>query len=122
VMKMKITKMSEEVMCQTRSGNKIYWLVTAEMGASNFELRYIEIPPGGKSSYGSHPHEHAVFVVRGKGRIRGIGGELDLYPGLGVFVAGYEEHQWVNESNEESLGFVCVVPKGAEKEAKPPCW
>jgi quercetin dioxygenase-like cupin family protein len=122
VRKMVITAMSDKIMCETRSGNRIYWLVTSEMGAPNFEVRYIEIPPGGKSSYGSHSHEHGVFIVRGRGKIRGKEEEHPLYPGLGVFVPGNEEHQWVNESTVEPFGFICVVPKGAEKEAKPPCF
>ncbi|MEN3186630.1 MAG: cupin domain-containing protein [Atribacterota bacterium] len=119
---MVITDRNAKNMCETRSGNKIYWLVTAEMGAPTFELRYIEIPPGGKSSYGSHPHEHGVFIVEGNGKIVTRNEEHELYPGLGVFVAGGEEHQWVNLSNSQPFGFVCVVPKGAEKEAKPPCF
>ncbi|MGC8778895.1 MAG: cupin domain-containing protein, partial [Candidatus Caldatribacteriaceae bacterium] len=75
-----------------------------------------------KSSYGSHPHEHGVFIVRGKGKIRGKDEEHVLSPGLGVFVPGDEEHQWINESTTEPFGFICVVPRGAEKEAKPPCF
>jgi quercetin dioxygenase-like cupin family protein len=93
---MTTSRLTEDIMCQTKSGNKIYWMITSENGAPSFELRYIEIPPGGKSSKGHHPHEHEVFVP------------------------GDEEHQWINISSEP-FGFVCVVPKGAEAESKPPC-
>jgi quercetin dioxygenase-like cupin family protein len=100
-------------------------MLTAEQGAPNFELRYIELPPGGKSSYGSHPHEHEVFVVQGEGRIKGreMGREYakPFAPGIAVFVPGNEEHQWVNTRSDEPFGFICVVPKGAEAESKPPC-
>ena len=120
------TDINEKIMCKTRSGNKIYWMLTAEQGAPNFELRYIELPPGGKSSYGRHPHEHEVFVVKGEGRIRGKENgreyEKPLSPGVAVFVPGDEEHQWINLRNDEPFGFICVVPKGAEAESKPPCW
>lgn len=115
-----VTTINERIMCTTKSGNRIYWMVTQERGAPNFELRYIEIPPNGKSSYGKHPHEHEVFVVAGEGRIVGIGQEIDLSPGMAVFVAGNEEHQWIN-TGASAFGFVCVVPKGAESESKPPC-
>lgn len=116
-----VSQVDDRVMCKTKSGNKIYWLVTQENGAQNFELRYIEIPPHGKSSYGKHPHEHEVFVVQGTGRIFGVDFDQQLKPGMAVFVPGNEEHQWVNET-AEPFGFVCVVPKGAEAESKPPCW
>jgi quercetin dioxygenase-like cupin family protein len=115
-----VTTIDDKIMCRTKSGNKIYWMLTQENGAPSFELRYIEIPPGGKSSYGSHPHEHEVFVVRGGGRISSGGREELLRPGTAVFVPGNEVHQWVN-TEAEPLGFVCVVPKGAEAESKPPC-
>ena len=111
---------NKRIMCKTGSENSIYWMITSEVGAKNFELRYIEIPPGGKSSYGSHPHEHEVFIVKGKGRITGKGYDKELIPMTAVFVPGYEEHQWINEGNDV-FGFICVVPRGAESESKPPC-
>jgi quercetin dioxygenase-like cupin family protein len=114
-------KLTKDIMCETKSGNKIYWMITTEKGAGDFEMRYIEIPPGGKSSNGHHPHEHEVFIVAGKGIIKGASSESELIPGMGVFVPGDEEHQWINASTVEPFGFICVVPKGAEKESKPPC-
>ncbi len=118
---MYLARLTDDIMCKTPSGNKIYWMLTSEMGAPSFELRYIEIPPGGKSSYGHHPHEHEVFIVRGEGRIKGQDSEKQLTPGTAVFVPGDEEHQWINASATEPFGFICVVPKGAEAESKPPC-
>lgn len=111
----------ERIMCRTKSGNKIYWMLTSEIGAPSYELRYIEVPPGGRTSYGRHPHEHEVFVVRGAGMIRGDYPAKTLAPGMAVFVPGNEDHQFVNSSDTEPLGFVCIVPKGAEHESKPPC-
>jgi quercetin dioxygenase-like cupin family protein len=113
--------LNDEIMCRTGSGNKIYWMLTTENGAGDFELRYIELPPGGRSSYGKHSHEHEVFVVAGRGRIKGTDYEKELLSGTAVLVPGEEEHQWVNASQTEPFGFVCVVPKGAESESKPPC-
>jgi quercetin dioxygenase-like cupin family protein len=95
------TDIDEKTMCRTRSGNNIYWLITQENGAPNFELRYIEIPVGGKSSASSHAHEHEVFVIRGEGKVvgreaNGSSYEKALVPGLAVFIPGDEEHQWLN--------------------------
>lgn len=118
---MYVTNVTRDTMCLTKSGNRIYWLLTSEIGTPNFELRYIEIPPGGQSSLGSHPHEHEVFVVKGKGVAKGPAGETRLKPGMAVFVPGNEIHQWINAGQKEPFGFVCVVPRGAEAESKPPC-
>ena len=62
-----------------------------------------------------------MFVVAGSGRITGDFPDTDLSPGMAVFVPGGETHQWCNTSSTEPFGFVCVVPKGAEAESKPPC-
>lgn len=118
------TKAKPENMCRTGSGNKIYWMLTAEIGAPTFEMRMIEIPEGGKSSNGSHPHEHEVYVVKGEGKVTGVtqGKEYEevLLPGDSVFIPGNEQHQWIN-TGKGDFGFICVVPKGAEAESKPPC-
>ena len=36
---------NENIVSKTSSGKKIYWMLASEIGAPNFELRYIEIPP-----------------------------------------------------------------------------
>jgi quercetin dioxygenase-like cupin family protein len=115
-----ITDLNKDIMCKSASGNSIYWMITSEIGAKNFEMRYIEIPVKGNSSYGSHPHEHEVFIIKGKGVIKGKDSRKELKPNDAVFVLGGEEHQWLNTGNEP-FGFICVVPKGAEAESKPPC-
>ena len=105
---MYMTDKHDDIMCQTKSGNKIYWMLTTEQGAKNFELRYIEIPPGGKSSYGHHLHEHEVFVIQGRGKIKGQYPEKELVPGTAVFVPGDEEHQWINASETDPFGFMII--------------
>jgi quercetin dioxygenase-like cupin family protein len=114
-----ISTIDDKIMGKTGSGNLIYWLIAKENGAKNFEMRYIKIPAGGKSSSGQHPHEHEVFIVKGEGTIKGKNGEKKLVPGLAVFVEGNEEHQWINRSKRKTLEFICVVPAGAEPETKP---
>jgi len=118
---MYITDINEKNMCQSKTGNKIYWLLTTEQGAPNFEMRYIEIAAGGQTHYGHHPHEHEVFVVSGKGWVIGKDFEHELSPRMAVFIPGDEEHQFINANKTEPLSVICVVPKGAEAEYKPPC-
>ncbi|WP_320121792.1 cupin domain-containing protein [uncultured Sphaerochaeta sp.] len=105
---------AEAVLSTTGSGNKVRWLVSKEDGSTNYEMREIRIPPGGKSSNGSHEHEHVVYVLQGKGRVVGPKEEKILLSGTSVFVPGGDEHQWVNDSREEDLVFLCVIPSGSE--------
>lgn len=122
---MYITDLSNnDIVWTTPSGKKVYWMIPAEAGAPNFELRYIEIPPNVPlSSVPYHPHEHEVFVVKGKGRLQGVQDgqpyEVELSPGQAIFIPGNEDHQWLNPF-DEPLCIICVVPKGAEAEVKPP--
>jgi len=115
------TNINEDYMCQSPSGNKVYWLIAAEHGAPHFEMRYIEIPAGGRTHYGNHEHEHEVYIAKGKGWVKGRDGEHENTAGMAVFIPGWEDHQFINGSEEEPLGVICVVPKGAEAEYKPPC-
>ena len=96
---MKIAELTNDIKGKTSSGNSIFWMITTEMGAKNFELRYIEMHVGGKSSFGSHPHEHEVFIVRGEGKIKGTDYEQSLNPDMAVFVPGGETHQWINSGS-----------------------
>ena len=115
---------NENIVSKTSSGKKIYWMLASEIGAPNFELRYIEIPPNVPLSRTSkHPHEHEVFIAKGKGILEGEENgqayRVELVPGQAIFIPGHEEHQWLNPY-EEPLCIICVVPKGAEAESKPP--
>lgn len=114
----------ESIVWTTPSGKIIHWLIPAEVGASTCELRYVEIPPNvPPSSSASHPHEHEVFVVKGRGLLQGVRDgrpcEVELRPGQAVFIPGGEDHQWLTPYGEP-LGMICVVPKGAEANVKPP--
>ncbi|HYT90957.1 MAG TPA: cupin domain-containing protein [Gemmataceae bacterium] len=84
--------------------------LVGESGESTrFQLRYFEIAPGGFSSFESHAHEHAVFVLRGRGEVQ-LGEVLERV-GFGdvVYVAPHAPHQFRNPSTDEPFGFLCVV-------------
>ena len=73
-----------------------------------FQVRYFEIAPGGFSSLESHLHEHAVFVLRGRGEVQ-LGQENhELKLGDVVYVAPNELHQFRNPT-KEPFGFLCIV-------------
>jgi len=111
---MKYKRYDESIVSLTGSRNKVKWLIEAADGSANFEMREITIPPSGHSSEGSHPYEHGVFVLSGNGSVK-IGFELyKLIKGVSVYVAPNEQHQWINDSQDEPLRFICVIPTGSE--------
>jgi S-methyl-1-thioxylulose 5-phosphate methylthiotransferase len=86
--------------------------------STRFHLRYFEIAPAGFSSLECHRHEHAVVVLRGQGQVQL--GEVVHTIGFGdtVYVAPNEPHQFRNLSEDEPLGFLCVVD--ADRDAPVP--
>lgn len=80
-------------------------------GAPNFVMRVFDVSPGGHTPYHSHDFEHEVFVLQGSGRHVDGGEEQPLAPGDVVYVAPGSVHQF-RASPNESLRFICVVPKG----------
>ena len=85
-------------------------LVGPDDGAERFVMRYFEIGPGASSSLDHHAHDHGVFVLRGRARLR-LGGELEeVSYGDAIYIAPFEEHQFEN-LGEEPFGFLCVISR-----------
>lgn len=112
---MYITNIKRQPCTKTSHRNKIWWLLGKEIGVPNYEMRYLEIPPGNKTSPGSHVWEHEVFVVKGKGIVRSSKEEHNLTVGDAVYIAPNEYHQFINDGNVTSFEFICVIPKGYER-------
>lgn len=90
-------------------GVLIRWLIRDVDGAKNFFMRHFEIAPGGHTPRHSHPWEHEVFILEGKGVVLGAEGEKEFSPGEAIFVPGGEEHQFRNPA-EEPATFLCLIP------------
>ena len=100
----------QDVVTETGAeGARIRWLIAKGDGAPNFAMREIEVDPGGRTPYHSHPWEHEVFVLEGTGAVVSIRGEIPLGPGSVVFVPGGEEHNFVNPGRG-TLRFLCLIP------------
>lgn len=111
---MYITNINKTPFKKTSHRNKIWWLLGKEIGVPNYEMRYFEMPPGNKTTPGSHPWEHEVFVVKGKGIVKGNNEEYTLRIGDAIYIAPNEHHQFIN-NGETTFGFICVIPKGYER-------
>ena len=84
-------------------------LIGSQDGAAHFNLRYFEIPPGGKSSLDRHAHDHGVYILKGKTRV--LMGKETVEAGVGdvIYISSDEPHQFEN-IGDEPLGFLCAVP------------
>ncbi len=102
---------------KTPHSKSIRWLLTREIGAPNFEMRYFEITRESEPSEDKHPWEHEVFVVRGEGIVKSGGVERRVKPGDAILIFPNETHE-ISNLREETLGFVCIIPKGREDHVK----
>lgn len=83
-------------------------LIGKAEGASQYRLRYFQVPAGGRTARERHAHDHGVMIVAGRARVT-LGDEVhEVGEGDVVYVAGDELHCF-EALGERPLGFVCVV-------------
>ena len=81
-------------------------------GAENFCMRVFEVEKGGNTPRHEHEWEHEIFFHKGEGAVFKEGEWVPVKGGSVVFVPGNEEHQ-IKNTGDDTLAFVCLVPKGA---------
>jgi len=91
---------------------EIRWLISRDDGADNFAMRMFELKPGGFTPLHTHPHEHEVFVIEGRGVFVYEGKEHEFCPEYVIFVPGGKEHQFRN-TGDSILRFLCLIPASA---------
>jgi quercetin dioxygenase-like cupin family protein len=84
-------------------------VITGDDGAPNFTMRVFEVKPGSKTPTHAHSWEHEVFVLSGRGVVKGEHGETEIGNGSVVFIPPDEKHCFVTEGSEP-LRFVCLIP------------
>lgn len=84
-------------------------LIDEGTGAPTFAMRLLEIAPGGQTPFHSHPWEHEVYVLSGRGKIRCNNGETRMKEGIFIYVAPDEEHNFAN-TGDVPLVFLCMIP------------
>ena len=110
---MKATDVAKKaVNMEGAEGAEIRVLISKQDGAENFAMRMFEIAPGGHTPYHSHPHEHEVFIVEGKGLFVCERQEYPFESEHVIFVPGGIEHCFKNTGNT-AMRFLCLVPASA---------
>jgi len=87
----------------------IRWLITKETGAPNFAMRLFEMKPMGHSPLHTHPWEHEIFILEGKGVAFDGTKEKAVEAGDAIFIPPGEKHQIGNKS-KKMLKFLCLIP------------
>lgn len=88
----------------------IRWLIGPGSGAPNFHLRLFEVESGGHSPFHSHPWEHEVYVLEGKGKLNTGSESIPFEKDYFALVLPGEEHQFEN-TGDTPLKFLCVIPQ-----------
>ncbi len=91
----------------------IRWLISKADGAENFAMRMFELQPDGFTPLHTHPHEHEVFVIEGRGVFVFEGKEYPFNTDFVIFVPGGKEHCFRN-IGDSVLRFLCIIPAGAK--------
>lgn len=72
-------------------------------------MRRFEVAPGGHTPKHTHAYEHEVYVLEGTGVVCDENREYPLRPGMAVYVAPNELHQFRN-TGSGPLRFLCLIP------------
>ena len=87
----------------------IRWLISKEDGAENFAMRMFELEPGGHTPLHTHPHEHEVFIIEGRGVLIFERQEHEFGPEYVIFVPPNKEHRFKN-TGDSVLRLLCLIP------------
>jgi quercetin dioxygenase-like cupin family protein len=77
--------------------------------APTFVMRVFEIQSGSATPLHTHPWEHEIFVLAGKGVLRSAGRETPLMEGDAATVLPNEQHSFMN-TGKDMFRLICVVP------------
>lgn len=100
---------SPQPIIEGAKGVKIRWMINEDRGADNFVMRYFEIEADGHTPLHTHPWEHEIFILGGKGAVVNGEGEKILKEGDVVFIPKGERHQFKN-IGKDPFTLLCMIP------------
>lgn len=84
-------------------------LISKDDGAPTYSMRVFEVEPSGYIKEHSHPWEHEIFVLEGKGKIRIEDREYIVEPGYAIFIPPNFKHEYLN-IGDKVWRFICTIP------------
>ncbi len=109
---------AKDVIDKGASNLTVRWLITKDMGAPNFAMRFFEVAEGGYSPLHMHPWEHEVFILEGEGIVTDGKTAMPLKPNDVVYTSPDEWHQFKN-TGKKTLKFLCLIPHSKQKPREP---
>ena len=80
----------------------------------NFDVRYFELAPGGRTNFEQHRHAHVVIGLRGSGRVRLGRRWVRLRRHDTCYVAPETPHELHND-RRTPFGFLCIVDAARDR-------
>ena len=108
-----------EVAADTEIPGVALRIVISAEEAPRFSMRVFEVAAGASTPFHTHDWEHEVFVLSGRGEVRGADGQRQLSANDAVFVPPGEEHCFTN-TGDEVFRFVCCIPHARQLEPNEP--
>lgn len=107
-----IIRKLEEIECsELREGGAKGVNVKSFMKSGNSSfMEFLSIQPKGSIPYHSHIEEHVIFVLKGKGVIRGENALYVIEPNVFVYIASNEKHS-IENPFDETLKFILFTLK-----------
>ncbi len=101
---------AEDVSMYGSIQTKIEWIWGKDDNVPNFALRRFTIHPGGEIGLHSHPEEHQIFILTGKGLVfNDKDQEFIIVADDSLYVPPGEAHGYKN-TGDSDLIFLCVIP------------
>jgi len=108
-----------EVAADTEIPGVALHTVISAAEAPRFSMRVFEVAIGGSTPLHTHDWEHEVFILSGRGKVRGPDGDRQLSADDAVFVPPGEEHCFTN-TGDDVLRFICCIPHAKQLESDKP--
>ncbi|MEA3222583.1 MAG: cupin domain-containing protein [Thermodesulfobacteriota bacterium] len=103
-----ISKVKETTDISNARGVSKRVLIGKDEGAPIFYMRHFHIKPYGFSPLHSHPWEHEIYIISGKGTVTVGDEEAELKEGMAIFIPPDTPHQI--KAQESDIEFLCCIP------------
>ncbi|MGQ0812810.1 MAG: cupin domain-containing protein [Nitrospiraceae bacterium] len=90
-------------------GVQVREMITDKDGACNFAMRVFDVQAGASTPFHTHPWEHEVYIIAGKGKVRTEGQETSFKPGDSVYIDPNEQHCFVADP-DNPVQMICCIP------------
>lgn len=90
-------------------------LVGPKQGWKDHVMRMFTLDAGGSAPHHSHPWQHIIYAVEGKGNLLMDGKDYPLVPGSVAYIPDDIDHQ-ISNAGEQKFVFICIVPERGDRQ------